>query len=252
MASSWMKAPVRTFALVWAGRAYLMAGAGLVVCTGVVPQYMQWSELSIRVSSCALQLGGLGIVVKGVADTRKQFGQRSLTDRSMNWIRKGLYPAIKRILRFLRILKKPPPIFGEGHSTQASATASGTGYVGLTPTPTVEGRIAELEKFVTRLQATVMENHSATIGKMQEFRVDLDKGRSNQDSANEAIGKKLEATATGGLDLSMFGVCLLAVGAIYGAFPQEISDFMARSIAPHCWGPLASMAEGLRDALGKA
>jgi hypothetical protein len=233
----------RTWALIRVGHAYLLACAGLAVFTFLVPHYFQWSELSIRASSFALQFSGLGIVVKGVADTRKQFGQRSLISRSVKWIRTDLYQTTKRMLRFLRILKQPPAITGEAHVTSALGRMSATGYVGPVPAPTIAGRVAELEKFVAQLQATVMQNQVATDEKMQELRVELDKERYHRDSANEAMGKKLEATATGGLDLSMFGVVLLAVGALYGAFPQEISDFMTDSVRPHCWGPLASLAE---------
>jgi len=249
MAASQIKPLARARALIWAGRAYLFACAGLLVFAIVTPWCWQWSERSIRSSSFALQFCGLWIVVQGVADTRKQFGQRSLLSRSVLWAKTDLYAAIKQLLRFLRIIKKAPGVTIELHGVQARATASGVGYVGIAPAPTIEGRVAELEKLVTRLQATVVENHVDITERIQQINITVEKERSDRHTAYEAMGKKLEATATGGLDLSMFGVVLLAAGALYGAFPQEISDFMIGSITPHCWGPLASLAEGLRGTL---
>jgi hypothetical protein len=252
MAGAKINPLAQAWALIWAGRAYLFACAGLLLFAIVTPWCWQWSERSIRSSSFALQFCGLWIVVKGVADTRKQFGQRSLLSRYVLWVKADLYEAIKRMLRFMRIMKKLPAITGTAHATSGLGAMSATGYIGLAPAPTIEGRVAELEKLVTRLHATVVENQVATSERMNQFSVELEKDRSDRDTANEALGKKLEATATGGLDLSMFGVVLLAAGALYGAFPQEISDFMVGSITPRCWGSLASLAEGISALLRKA
>jgi hypothetical protein len=251
MAGARINPLAQAWALIWARRAYLFACAGLLVFTIVTPMCWQWSELSIRSSSFALQVCGLCIVVKGVADTRKQFGQRSLLSRYVLWVETDVYAAIKRMLRFLRIIRKLPDVSIELQGMAARATSSGVGYAGLAPATTMEGRVAELENLVVWLKATVVENQNATSEKMSQFSDKLEKERSDRNTANEEMGKKLEATATGGLDLSIFGVFLLIAGAFYGAFPQEISDFMVGSITPHCWGPLASLAEGISGLLRK-
>lgn len=216
--------------------------------TFVLLFWMHWTERSIRIGGETLQIFGLLGVAKGVADTRAQFGHKSLYRRFGKVMHDAVSAATKRVQKLFGRNLPPPAVSGVGFSVQAKNVSSGSATVGVAPPRDVNSRLDALELCVTELNTKVANHRGELDEQLRKQAQGLVAEQDARAADDREILRKLEATATGGLDLSICGVIWLAVASIYCTFPQgvaERADDVARiwSGASHTAGPPTSVSD---------
>jgi hypothetical protein len=184
---------------------------------------MHWTEQSVRIAGEALQICGLLGVAKGVADTRAQFGHRSLYKRFGKAVRDAMSAATKRFQEFFGTAPVPPAVF-VALTGQAANVSAGSVTVGVAPPRDVNSRLDALELFVEQLNAKVVKQRGEIDEQLRNHAQALSAEQDARAADDREILRKLEATATGGLDMSICGVVWLAVASIYCTFPQGVAD----------------------------
>jgi hypothetical protein len=210
---------------VWAWRAwfkYVVWALLPIAIFSAIPYLGHWTELSIRVAGVCLQGCGLLGIVAGVIRTRQQFGLPSLP----------AYVA-QQIRDFPRF---PADIVGAGASMSALGTMSSTGTVtlGTASSRDVGARLDALERDHQELKTTVANHHGETLDQLRKHAAELEKEKTNRSEEDRQLRVTLHQTATGGLDLAVYGVIALAVANLYCTFPQEIACHMNAS---NCTSP---------------
>jgi hypothetical protein len=206
--------------VMWAWRAWLkyVAWALLPIAFfSAIPYLSHWTELSIRVAGVCLQGCGLLGIVAGVIRTRQQFGLPSVP----------AYVA-QKIREFPRF---PADIDGTAASISALNRSSATGTITWSTVPSrdVEARLDALEKDHQELKTTVANQHGETLDQLRKHSAELEKEKTDRSEEDRQLRVTLHQTATGGLDLAVYGVIALAVANLYCTFPQEIACHMSAS-----------------------
>jgi len=182
-----------------------------------IPYLSHWTELSIRVAGVCLQGCGLLGIVVGVTRTRQQFGLPSVP----------AYVA-QQIREFPRF---PADIVCTVAAVSALGRVSSTGSVtvGTAPSRDVDARLDALERDHRELKTTVANQHGETLDQLRKHAAELEKEKSDRSDEERQLRATLHQTATGGLDLAVYGVIALAVANLYCTFPQEIACHMNAS-----------------------
>ena len=182
-----------------------------------IPYFSHWTEVSIRIAGVCLQGCGLLGIVVGVTRTRQQFGLPSVP----------AYVA-QQIREFPRF---PADIVCTVAGVSALGTVSSTGTVTLSTAPSrdVDARLDALEGALGDLKTTVANQHGETLDQLRKHAADLEKEKTNRSEEERRLRATLYQTATGGLDLAVYGVIALAVANLYCTFPQEIACHMRSS-----------------------
>lgn len=198
----------------WAWRAglkYVCWALLPIIIFSAIPYWSHWTELSIRIAGACLQGCGLTGIVAGVVRTRQQFRLPS--------VRGHFAQQLREFPRF------PANIVGVAVALSGLGAMSATGMVSLGEAPSrdVESRLDVLEKDYLELKTTVANQHGETLEQFRKQTAELEKERAERSDDDRQLRLTLHQTATGGLDLAMYGVVALAFATIYCTFPQEIS-----------------------------
>jgi len=204
----------------WAWRAWLKYVVWALLPIAIfsaIPYLSHWTELSIRVAGVCLQGCGLLGIVAGVIRTRQQFGLPSISAY-----------AAQRIREFPRF---PADIVVTAAAISAMGRMSSTGSVtvGTAPSRDVEARLDALERDHQVLKTTVANQHGETLDQLRKQAAELEKEKTDRSEEDGQFRVTLHQTATGGLDLAVYGVIALAVANLYCTFPQEIACDMDAS-----------------------
>jgi hypothetical protein len=174
---------------------------------------MHWQENDIKWTGLFLQILGLGVVLCGVRETRKEFGHST-----------GVQRLIKPVKEFPRPRKV---IEGAGASLQATGLNSGFGTATISSAPTtLEERFSALEEEF-RTHRTNVANRLGDLdlaSREQAARI-----LAEETARTEQIRKvsyRLERISTGGLNLSVIGVLWVLIGSVLSTMPGEIATWM--------------------------
>lgn len=209
----------------WAWRAWLKYVVWALLPIAIfsaIPYLSHWTELSIRVAGVGLQGCGLLGIVAGVIRTRQQFGLPSVPAYVAQQIRE--FPSFPADIVNIAVAS----------STLGKLSTTGTATVGTAPSRDVEARLDALEREQRELRTTVANQHGTTLDELREYAAELDNEKANRSEEDRQLRKTLHQTATGGLDLAVYGVIALAVANLYCTFPQEIACHMNAS---NCTSP---------------
>jgi hypothetical protein len=198
----------------WAWRAGLKFAFWALLPVGAfsaIPMLSHWTEFSVRIAGALLQGAGLLGIVVGVTRTRQQFGLPPLREHF-----------IGQLHQFPRF---PSPIVGTASSISSLGRMSSTGTVtiGTAPARDVESRLDALEKDHRELRTTVANQRGETREQFRKHAAELEKEKLDRSHEDERLRLTLHQTATGGLDLAVYGVVALAFANLYCTFPQEIA-----------------------------
>lgn len=200
--------------LIWTkGFGGVIITASPVLGTFVYIRYMHGGEASIRYSGLLLSLVGLSLVAVGVAKTRRKFGHPSLFIRPFRFFRS--FPAF------------PRTITGSGNITMAAATSKGSGFV--TPSRvglTMTERLELLEKDTIELRSELYRARAEVDQRFIDQITLLEAEKSERKGKDEQLRGEIEATATGGLDQSLYGLAWLFFGSIYTTVPVELCEHL--------------------------
>lgn len=169
------------------------------------------TEPTIRLTGLALQIFGIATVIWGISETRALFGHTSLLCGTKSWL-----------MRFpLRTKKVVVGITGVSVGT-ATGLVSAIVTHGSIGEPTIENRLAALEKNIATIHERITNIEQKTTTDLGRLRDSLSSESSMRTSEDDSIRKKLEATGTGGVHISAIGAALLFVGVILSTAAPEI------------------------------
>lgn len=83
----------------------------------------------------------------------------------------------------------------------------------------IEERVAELERQIKELHATIDQQKAALLSRIEEVKAELGNGLASNQVAIQELSTRIETSAVGGFKLQAFGVLL----AIYGAIVSVIA-----------------------------
>jgi hypothetical protein len=205
---------------IWAWRALLKYAVWALLPIAIfsaIPYLSHWTELSIRVAGFCLQVCGLLGIVAGVVRTRRQFGLPSVPEYVAQQIRE--FP------RF--------PVDNVGTVALVSSlgrmSSTATASLVTAPSRDVNARLDALERDHQELKAKVANQHNETLDQLGKHAAELAKEKTDRSEEDRQSRVALYQTATGGLDLAVYGVIALAVANFYCTFPQEIACHQAAS-----------------------
>jgi hypothetical protein len=158
---------------------------------------------------------GLFTVAWGVAETRKQFGHPSLFKVGIALLRR--FPAFNRSITL-----------AASASCQANSSSSARGYqtYGAGENPNVESRLAAIEKNISAINERIDATQREMDTEFRNVKTSLSQESQNRASADQAISKQLEVTATGGVHISLMGVVWLFIGVVLTNASQEIANWL--------------------------
>ena len=173
------------------------------------------SEPVIRITGMFLQLFGVATVIWGISETRALFAHSSVWKKSSSWLKR--FPLLRRDI----------VLSASGCSMTASVgKARAYGTVGSGPDPTTETRLDALEKNITAIHERIAATHREIDEESQKARDSLESESRAREAGDTEIGKKLEATGTGGVHISAIGALWLFVGVVLSTASQEIAAYL--------------------------
>lgn len=193
---------------------WAIAGVGIsIVGVGA----FGWTEKSFRLAGMCLQLGGVLTVVWGVMKTRADFGQPTVRSQFKTWMK--VFPPLN-----------PPTITVTMNGVLSGLSGQGYAYTthGPSADQTIEGRVVHLEGIVKKLEDAQGRTQIAVLQAEKKAQEALDVQARQLSGQIDAIAKKIESTATGGVHVSAVGVVLLFVGTIFGGAAPELQQWLTQ------------------------
>lgn len=200
-----------------ARHAWLALGVIAMACEVVlilVSWYPVNGERIIRLTGLMLQLFGIGTVIWGINETRALFGHAPMLAIVPAWL--------KRFPRF------PKTITGTMLAPLSALHGSCSGHISIVSEieRTLDERVDALEKGLALTNEKIdyaKEHLKQEIAKTVSAIKQEEQLRSAED---RAIHKKLEATGTGGVHISLIGAIWLFVGVTLSTASPEISGWL--------------------------
>ncbi|HWT19429.1 MAG TPA: hypothetical protein VN280_10975 [Variovorax sp.] len=176
-----------------------------------------WTEKAFRLAGMSLQLGGVLTVVWGILKTRADFGQSTVRSQFKMWAK--MFPPLH-----------PPTITATANIALPGLTVEGYGYSthGPAADQTIEGRLGHLEDIVKKVEIAQGRTHIAVLQAEKKAQQALDAQSLQLTGRIDAVARKIEITATGGVHVSAVGAVLLFVGTVLGSAAPELSQLLAR------------------------
>lgn len=173
------------------------------------------SEPVIRWTGGVLQLLGVITVVWGIAETRAFFGHAPILSVASRWL--GRFPLVRQNV-----------VVGVGIAEGISAVGRARGYVtaGAGANPTVEDRVAALERNIGHLNDRINETFKEMDAGFQEVKGALSDEKEARVAEDKRTREMLETTATGGVHISAMGAAWLFVGVILSTAAIEIERWL--------------------------
>lgn len=187
----------------------------VVVATVVWVGACGWSEKSFRLAGTFLQLLGVLTVAWGILKTRADFGQPTIRSQFKAWVK--VFPRLHPPAMTASINAKFPGLTFEayGYSTHGPAADQ-----------TVEGRLEHLESIVKELEILQGTTHTAVLRAEKKAQEALNVQARQLSGEIDAVAKKIESTAMGGIHVSAVGVVLLFAGTIFGGAAAELHQLL--------------------------
>lgn len=172
-------------------------------------------EPAIRLTGLVLQILNIGTVAWGISDIRALYGHRPYYVILVSWLRR--FPLVKRSLQ------------ATGTPAGVSATAATGRAFGIAGTPadaTLEQRVEALEKNLAQIHARITATAQDIDRKMKEITEKVSTESQHRLSEDEALAKKLELTATGGVHITAMGAVWLFVGVSLSTASTELAQWL--------------------------
>lgn len=196
--------------LFWLATAVVVGAVALAAPGGA-------TEFDVRAIGAALQLFGVGTVALGVRRTRRLFGHPGIVESTCAWW--GRRPRLSGRVGVLA-----------AHVTLGQATARARGHVtrNAPPGASIEERTTALEQNVSLIHERISQTQADIDRVEREHRERLEGEERVRAEGDAALRKLVEATETGGLDVSAVGATWLAVGVVLTSFAPELAGWFGR------------------------
>lgn len=202
----WMKA-----IWMWIKKANHLWRAISVAALAILYTYINNNEPSIRITGLVLQVLGIATVAWGIKETRALFGQPSLMQVGVKWLKS--FPTYSGRI-----------VSGAANISLGDASLSGRGYISIPidPTSSVEDRLAALEKNLNYINDRISRTENDLEQSAKLITETIRSEKAIQAQEHQATHQKIEAVSTGGLHISATGALWLLIGVIMSTVPNEI------------------------------
>lgn len=195
------------------GKLYILTILYIVLALCLL-NFFNYIEPSFRLTGLFLQILGIGTVIRGFNQTRKQFNHKPYKELFANWLER--FPI------------KSNPTFIETEEIKTSATILSvtlTNFFNLDPDSPVEEQLTKIEAQIRLLENRLDINKSKNIDEIKSLKSNLTDERNERiKSINESF-KIIESTSTGGIHISLIGTIWLLIGVIFSTASLELSKF---------------------------
>jgi hypothetical protein len=170
------------------------------------------TEQVFRIAGLVLQLLGILTIVWGISETRALFGQASLAARIKAWFKR--FPLRRRHI-----------VFAVGGGDFAAATGRARAFVthGAGPNPTLDARVKALEKNLASIQHQISALEAELDAGFGKVRDEIRSEVQTREANDKKLSEKIEASATGGIQISAIGASWLFVGVVLGSAAPELA-----------------------------
>jgi len=188
------------------------AGILLAISAFVCSPEHRWVWLGLY-----LQLGGLLLVARGIAETRRRFKRPSMIDRVATWLDQAA-----ALLGPGQAIRVAGSISLSG-SARGSTTVTGTLSTG---TPTVEVRLQQLERGLAALSTSLAQHRDETRAAIEVERKALQDETADRRRDIEGVRGLLEEEAAGGLHFEAIGLIWLAIATVATTIPERLPSLV--------------------------
>mgnify|MGYP003587825762 CR=1 FL=1 len=172
-------------------------------------------ESVIRLTGLVLQLLGIATVIWGISETRAFFGHPSFAAKTKAWLIR--FPLLKR--NMVIAVDGASLVLLTGKARVHSTHSPG-------PNPTIEARIASLERNVVLIHKRISGTEKEIDKELSKISDALKGEKDARQLEDNEMHKKLEATGTGGVHISAIGASWLFVGVILSTAAIEIAELL--------------------------
>jgi hypothetical protein len=206
------------------GRPFWVATVGLLLAYIIPLPFTSNPEDLNRYAGMVLQLCGLFLVARGIAETRQLFGKPSLVQRIKAWV-----DALVASLRAPRRIDLTAAFTGTGTLT-ANIDA-----VTVKPGQSLDVRVAELERRLVELQDAARALERRLKNEAAERRAEITREVTALRAEIGVVQRQMEEYAAGGLSFEMAGLVWLLVGTLVGSLPGELAFIANWVLSVRAW-----------------
>jgi hypothetical protein len=190
---------------------------GVPIAVFFASEAVPWGTADQRVRGAGLlmTLGGVVLVARGIADTRKMFGRLTYRQRLALWMK-----ARPRILAVRGVTVNVSAV--QSHSMVGTVTVS----TGARDLSTVEGRLKGLEDDVRRIDQRIAKAEGERHTEIAKVRANASAEQESRITGDQELRKLIENVAAGGLDFEAIGVVWVIAGELFGSFSAELSSWL--------------------------
>ncbi|MGH7515085.1 MAG: hypothetical protein ACREOQ_19440 [Gemmatimonadales bacterium] len=177
-----------------------------------------------RYAGMGLQLCGLVLVARGIADTRQLFGKPSLWERVKAW-RRALVAA----------LRGPQSVHGTVAMTGTSTMLAVGSVVLVKLGQSLDARVEELERRIGELHDALDALRGAVQREAVERTAEIAREVAALRAELAGVRGLMEDYAAGGLSLEMAAFVWLVVGTLVSSLPGELAGIANGVLAVRAW-----------------
>jgi hypothetical protein len=169
-------------------------------------------ERAFRITGLVLQVLGILTIIWGISETRALFGHASLAAKIKAWLQR--FPLRRRGI-----------VMAAGGGDFVATTDKARAYVthAAGPNPTLDARVAALEKNMVSLQNQITAVETELDQEFQNVREQIRSEVQTRATNDKELAKKIEASATGGIYISAIGASWLFVGVVLSTAAPELA-----------------------------
>jgi len=185
------------------------SAAGIVIAL-IISLCVYPTECGIRMTGLGLQLLGIGTVIWGISETRALFGQPSFVSKIKAWLVR--FPLLRRNVALSLDSASHVIVSGKATVYQTHKATDST----------TEARLDSLERNVIFIHERITQTQKEMNEGLHKISASVKHEEQLRQTEDNEIRKKLEATGTGGVHISLIGASWLFMGVTLSTAAPEI------------------------------
>jgi hypothetical protein len=187
---------------------------GVSVLGLIIALHPNTTEPIIRWCGMVMDILGLSTVLWGIAKTQATFGHPTLFQVAKNWLKSFPHFGSRIVSANMNV-------------TLGGVTCSARGYaIHGAVNPSIKSRLDALEKNIGTINQRIDDTQRELDTELRKMKTNLKEEEQNRQNENRAIRDQLEATALGGVHVSIMGCVWLLVGIVLSNASQEIFQWL--------------------------
>jgi hypothetical protein len=170
-----------------------------------------------RYSGTWLQVSGLILVAKGLADLRRIFDRPTLRSRLNEWLR-----------NIPKLMKKPEPVVLHAEPGKSEMTGYAPSFeVGRSKNKSIEQRLEGIESDIENIRLQINNNDKKNLQEFKSIREELQSAKKELSKNHNELRSIFEEVSVGGIHLEMMGLIWIVLGVIFTSIPNEIAKLFS-------------------------